>query len=324
MLQQLFLSIHADLEACERALTTHLESTSQPLIRQVSGYVVANGGKRLRPALFLLCARMAGASDANLPHIAAAFEMIHTASLLHDDVVDNALLRRGRPSTKAKWGNQISVLVGDFLWTKGCGLLVQYGSLRLLDIVTRSIIWLTEGAVAEISKQNDIHIGTEGYFEIIRGKTSSLFGACCEGAGEVADISEPFIEALKRYGIDLGVAFQLADDALDYVSDEKVFGKTAGGDLREGKMTYPLIVALEKANEEEQKLLHNTLIADHVTDAHFQRVLDVIKKYDGIEETLKLSREYAEKAKAQLQLFKPSIERDALLAATDYAVDRVE
>ena len=321
MLKQLYISVQADLQKVEDAIKSQLHS-SQPVINEIANYVIDNGGKRIRPALFLLSAKMAGASGDHLPKVAASFEMIHTASLLHDDVVDDANLRRGRPSSKAKWGNQISVLVGDFLWCKGCGLLVDHGSIKLLDVVTKSIVSVTEGVLLEISRQNDVEMDEQGYFDIIRGKTAALFAACCESAGHAAEVSEQFVIALKRYGMDLGMAFQLSDDALDYVSDEKRFGKKAGGDLREGRLTYPLIIALKQANEDEKRAIRDALIADHLSDEQFQAVLAIIQKYKGVDATIQLAHEYADKAIESLSIFKPSMERDALTAAVNYTVER--
>ena len=321
-LSDMFLTIQEDLKHVEVVLDHSLHS-KLPLVPEVSRYVINNGGKRLRPALFLLCARVAGvASHRDLAKIGASLEMIHTASLLHDDVVDDALLRRGKPSTKAKWGNQVSVLVGDFLWCRGCGILVECDDIKLLDVVTKAIVAVTEGVLLELSRQNDMNIDQEAYFEMIRGKTAALFGACGECAGIVAGLSEQYVTALKRYCFDLGMAFQLADDALDYISQDKGFGKKVGGDLREGRLTYPLILALKQADESELQTIREALISDHLGDAQFQNVLSIIQRYDGVEETFKLARDFAEKAKAHLKLFKPSIEREALIKATDYAVER--
>lgn len=321
MLDRICISIQADLQRVEDVLASHLQSDLS-ILNTITHYVTKNGGKRIRPAIFLLSAKLAGATDPDLAKVGAAYELIHTASLLHDDVVDDALLRRGKPSTKVKWGNQVSVLVGDYFWAKGCALFVAHRNHHLLDAVVRAISGLTEGVLLEISRQNDASMGEEDYLRIIRGKTAALFGACGEGAGFVAGVSESFVEALKRYGIDVGIAFQLADDALDYVSDESRFGKHAGVDLKEGKLTYPLIAALQKATPEESRIIREALIADHLNDTQFQTVLKTIQKYNALHETMLLARRFVEKAKSHLAVFKPSIEREALAALADYAVDR--
>ncbi|MBI4212602.1 MAG: polyprenyl synthetase family protein [Deltaproteobacteria bacterium] len=321
MLDKLYITIKSELRQVEDVLATHLHS-DLPVVNDVAQYVIKNGGKRIRPALFLLCTRMLGEQSEARPRLAASFEILHTASLLHDDVVDDAHLRRGKPSAKAKWGNQVSVLVGDVLWCKATALLVEYGNQKLLDLVVRAISQLSEGELLEISRQNDITMDQEGYLKIVRNKTAALFSAATEGAGIMANVSEQFLTALKRYGMDLGVAFQLADDAMDYVSDEALFGKKAGGDLREGKLTYPLIMALGKTTPVETTIIREALIADHLTDDQFQSVLGILKKHRTLDATLDLARDFADKAKSHLTIFKPSIEREALAAVADYAVDR--
>src|SRR3989338_3163552 len=321
MLETLYISIKNELVAVEEVLKTHLRS-ELPIITDVSQYVIQNGGKRLRPALFLLCSRLVGFNDEARPRLAASFEILHTASLLHDDVVDDALLRRGKPSTKAKWGNQVSVLVGDILWTKATSLLVFYGHQKLLELVVRSISALTEGELLEIGRHHDLTMSHEEYLKIVRHKTAALFASCSEGAAIAADVSEQFSSALRGYGVDLGIAFQLADDALDYDSDEGTFGKKAGGDLREGKLTYPLIVALTQTDATESNIIREALISDHLSDTQFALVLSILKKYNALEATFDLARQYSEKAKSHLALFKPSIEREALVAVADYAVNR--
>ncbi|MBI4126683.1 MAG: polyprenyl synthetase family protein, partial [Deltaproteobacteria bacterium] len=273
MIEHICVSIQDDLRRVEEAISFHLKSDLS-MLNTVTEYVTRNGGKRIRPALFLLSARLAGVTNPEVVKAAAGFELIHTASLLHDDVVDDAAVRRSKPSAKVKWGNQVSVLVGDFLWSKGCSLFVAQRSHELMNAIVEAIAGLTEGVLLEISRQNDITMDEDVYIKIIRGKTAALFAACGEGAGVLAGVSEPFVMALKRYGFDFGVAFQLADDALDYVSDEARFGKTTGTDLREGKLTFPLIAVLKHATPEETRLIRDVLISDHLTDAQFHDVLN--------------------------------------------------
>lgn len=323
VLEQLCIPIQDQLRAVEEVLTSEL-STGIETVDSVARYVIKNGGKRIRPAIFLLAARVAGSSDAGLPRIAASIEMLHTASLLHDDVVDGAQIRRAQPSANAKWGNQISVLVGDLLFCRASNILVGYGNAKLTQAMTAAIGFTTEGELLEIANQNNIAVDADTYIRIIRGKTAALFAVSARGGAIVAGIEKTFEDALDAFGFALGQAFQLADDALDYVADESKFGKTAGTDLREGKLTYPLIVALSKSDERERAAIRNALIAGHLTPEKFREIAAIIERHGGIEATWQLASEFASSAKKRLDTFKPSIERDTLMALADYAVERRE
>lgn len=322
-LESYSLPVAKELEEVEKVLATHLVS-EVPLITQVVQYIIQNGGKRLRPLLTLLSAKISGYQGKAAPRLAAAMEMIHTASLLHDDVVDDAPLRRGKASAKAKWGNSVSILVGDFFWSKMAQLIVDHGCLRTLKVVTDTITTTTEAEILEITKHSDFSIDEETYLKIIRGKTAVLTAACCQIGAILGGVSENYQEALKRYGYDLGTAFQLADDILDYESEEEKFGKHKGGDLREGKLTFPLIVALRKATLSEAQIIKESLLTDRIETDHFKKVLDIIHNYDGLAETYKLARKYVERALDNLNPFKPSLEKESLLGLATYAVDRGE
>jgi octaprenyl-diphosphate synthase len=323
MLDHICLPIRKQLDDMEGILRGCMVS-GVPLATEVARYTIANGGKRVRPAVFFLSSRLTGAPESCLPSIAAAMELVHTASLLHDDVVDDALLRRGKPSARAKWGNQISVLVGDFIWCCATSLLVESASPRVFDALSRSTAATVEGELLEITRKNEAAVDRETYLRIIGGKTAALFAACgrCGAiAGEVAADCE---EALAGYGFDMGMAFQLADDVLDYTCCEKTLGKPTGADLREGKLTLPLIAALETATPDESKLIRSALIAERVRDDELNSIVAIVCERGGIDATMELARGYAEKAKAHLKAFRPSIERDALLSLADYAVQRKE
>src|SRR3989344_1002707 len=262
-LETFTIPVARQLQEVERVLATQLTS-EVPLVTQVVQYIIQNGGKRLRPLLTLLSAKLSGYQGETSIKLAAAMEMIHTASLLHDDVIDDAGLRRGKSSAKAKWGNSISVLVGDFFWCKMSQIIVEHGCLRTLKVVTDTITATTESEILEITKHSDFSITQETYLQILRGKTAVLMGACCQIGAILGNVSEDYEMALRRYGSDLGIAFQLADDVLDYVSEENIFGKTKGGDLREGKLTLPLILTLKKATSDEFKIIKNSLMAGHI------------------------------------------------------------
>ncbi len=320
-LEQILLSIRDDLEAAERVIVER-SITTVPTITQVVQYIINNGGKRIRPALTILAARVTGYTGDAAPKVGASIEMVHTASLLHDDVVDNAPTRRGRASANSKWGNQISVLVGDFFWCKACEIIVDLGHHRILRTITDSIVGTTEGEVLELVKNNDVNISEEDYLKIIQHKTAMLFAASCQVGAILGNVSETLEHALRRYGFDLGIAFQLADDALDYISDEERFGKTRGGDLREGRITLPLITALKRCSASEQTIIKDALLSHVLSDEQLVAVIAILERSGGITHTHTLAQEYVERAKSHLAPFKASIEKDALLHLADYVIAR--
>jgi octaprenyl-diphosphate synthase len=323
MLDHLLIPIQIYLDKVEEILANNHKS-AVPLISTAAQYVTQNGGKRIRPAIFILSAKLAGAVDERIPHLASAIELIHTASLLHDDVVDDATLRRGKPSAKVKWGNQVSVLLGDFLWCKASELFVEHGTERLWHIITKTTTEITEGQILEITRLNDMSTNEEIYKKIVEGKTASLFSFCGQGAAIIQNLSLKFESALANFGFNLGVAFQLTDDVLDYTSKESRLGKSAGSDLREGKLTLPVIIALKKCSQDEKNLIKDCLMSGRMSGNQFNQVVEIVHKYDGINETTRLARAYAKKANESLALFKPSIERDALIGISEYVVDRNE
>lgn len=322
-LDRFSIPVAKELQSVEKILDGYLTSDVS-LVTEVVRYIIQNGGKRLRPLLTLLSAKLSGYQGDAAIKMAAAMEMIHTASLLHDDVVDDAQLRRGKSSTKAKWGNSISVLVGDFFWCKMSQIIVDHGCLRILKVVTDTITVTTEAEILEITKHSDFSINEDIYLRIIRGKTAVLLSACCQIGALLGGVSESFEEGLKRYGHDVGIAFQLADDILDYESEEEKFGKHKGGDLREGKLTFPLLVALKMANREESQTIKDALLAGRIENEKFKEVLDIIHRYDGLNASRDLARKYVERAKENLNPFKPSLEKEALLSLADYVIERDE
>lgn len=323
MLDYLRIPLQEQLGLVEDILVNELASGVEG-IDSIARYVVKNGGKRIRPALFLLAARMAGASGDGLPKLAAALEMLHTASLLHDDVIDDATIRRGQPSAKAKWGNQVSVLVGDLLFCRASKMIVSYGNQRLSEAMVEALSATTGGELLEIAHQNNVETDAATYMKIIKGKTAAIFAVAAKSGAIVAEVERSFEEALEGFGLAIGQAFQLSDDALDYVADETHFGKTQGTDLREGKLTYPLIVAFSKATQDERVIIRNALISGRQPPEKFREVVAIIEKYDGIAATWRLARQLSDEAKRMLELFKPSIERESLVALADYVVERRE
>jgi octaprenyl-diphosphate synthase len=314
--------VAGDLEATNRTIVARMDSPVV-LIPQLAAHIVAAGGKRLRPLLTLACARLCGYAE-GLRHVqlAACVEFIHTATLLHDDVVDESLLRRGLASANAVFGNKASVLVGDFLFARAFQLMVEDGSLRVLDILSRAAATIAEGEVLQLVTQNDLSTTEDRYLDVIRGKTAALFAAACQVGAVVAARPEAEERALSDYGMALGIAFQLVDDALDYAADQATLGKTVGDDFREGKITLPVLRAFAAGDDEERAFWRRTVETIEQTDADLGHAMALIQRHDAIGATLVRAAGFAETAKASLMAFPASPLRDCLLRVADYTVRR--
>lgn len=320
-LKEICLPIHHDVDLLEAKLQENLDSRI-PFVKSVAEYVVKNGGKRFRPILTILSSKLSGYQGEAAINLGVAIEFMHTATLLHDDVIDNASLRRGRATINHKWGNHISVLVGDFFYCRAMDILVRNGDLRVLKALTDAITTTTEGEILEITKSNDPSTTEDDYLKIITGKTAALIGGGCQVGGILGKVPEDFEHALRKFGLNVGIAFQLMDDVLDYTASEEDFGKVNGTDLKEGKLTLPLIIALKKATEQEARVIKEALIADQIDPSCLKEVLEIIYRYEGVLETTKLAQNYIQKAKENISVFKPSIEKEALTAIADYVVMR--
>ncbi|MEW6489757.1 MAG: polyprenyl synthetase family protein [Thermodesulfobacteriota bacterium] len=292
------------------------------LIPTVGRYVLRSGGKRVRPLLVLLTARLCGYRGERAVPLASIVEFIHTATLLHDDVVDNADLRRGKESANAVWGNEASVLVGDFLFSRSFSLMVADGDLRVLRAMSDATTRMAEGEVLELLKTSDLETLEQEYLEVVINKTAVLLAAACEIGGLLGGVGEDRLGALRDYGMELGVAFQLLDDCLDYVGDQEAFGKEVGIDLAEGKITLPLIHALRQCTPEERALVQAALDRDELSPEDLRGVSRLIESYAGIDFTRAQARERIARAKALLACFPPCVEREALEAVADYVVTR--
>jgi octaprenyl-diphosphate synthase len=318
--------VEADLEACNRVIVARMDSPVS-LIPQLAAHIVAAGGKRLRPLLTLAAARLCGypGRDGGARHIdlAACVEFIHTATLLHDDVVDDSQLRRGLASANAVFGNKASVLVGDFLFARAFQLMVDDGSLKVLAILSKAAATIAEGEVLQLVTQNDLSTGEARYLEVIRGKTAALFAAACQIGAVVADRPEHEEAALSEYGMKLGIAFQLVDDALDYVADQATLGKTIGDDFREGKITLPVLVAFLAGDDLEKAFWQRTIEALEQTDADLDHAMHLIAHHGAIQVTLDSAQRFVQEAKAALETFPESPLRGALSDVADYIVQRL-
>ncbi|CAH2599879.1 Octaprenyl diphosphate synthase [Rhodovastum atsumiense] len=315
--------VREDLEVCNRTIVANMDSPVA-LIPQLAAHIVAAGGKRLRPLLTLAAARMCGyAGGVRHVNLAACVEFIHTATLLHDDVVDESALRRGLASANAVFGNKASVLVGDFLFARAFELMVADGSLKVLGILSRASATISEGEVLQLVTQNDLSTSEERYLDVIRGKTAALFAAACQIGAVVADrpLSEEM--ALAEYGMNIGIAFQLVDDALDYAADQAQLGKTVGDDFREGKITLPVLVAYTQGTAEERSFWQRTIEECQQTEADLSHAMDLMAHHNAIRITLDRAAHLAAEAQAKLSLFPDSPFKTSLMAVADYTVSRV-
>jgi octaprenyl-diphosphate synthase len=313
--------LDADLQATNRAIIARMDSPVA-LIPQLAAHLVAAGGKRLRPLLTLASARLCGYEGQRHVQLAACVEFIHTATLLHDDVVDESVLRRGLASANAIFGNKASVLVGDFLFARAFQLMVADGSLEVLRILSTAAATIAEGEVLQLTTQNDIATTEQKYFDVIRGKTAALFAAACEVGGVISGRPEAECAALAHYGMDLGMAFQLVDDALDYSADVAELGKTVGDDFREGKLTYPVLLAIAEGDAGETVFWTRTLGAAEQTEADLATALALIERHDAINRTIARAQGFARAAAGALEVFPASGLRDTLQDIARYTTAR--
>jgi len=310
-----------DLGAVNRVILDRMQSTVA-LIPELAGHLIAGGGKRLRPMLTLACARLLDYSGSRHHRLAASVEFIHTATLLHDDVVDGSDLRRGKSTANTIWGNPASVLVGDFLFSRAFELMVEDGSLRVLRILSGASAVIAEGEVAQLTAQRNVDTTEDRYLEIITAKTAVLFAAACQIAAVVAE-RPPAVEAsLEAYGRNLGIAFQLVDDAIDYVSDAATMGKDAGDDFRDGKVTLPVILAFARGDDTERRFWRDAMLGHAAGDAELVRARDLLAASGAIADTLARARHYGTRAADALAGFPANPAKAALLEAVEFAISR--
>ena len=310
-----------DLIACNRAIVARMDS-QVALIPQLAAHIVASGGKRLRPLLTLAAARMCGYRGARHVNLAACVEFIHTATLLHDDVVDESALRRGQASANALFGNKASVLVGDFLFARAFQMMVADGSLDVLRILSQAAATIAEGEVLQLITQNDTATTEAQYLEVIEGKTAALFAAATEVGAVVADRPAAEQDALRAYGHNLGIAFQLVDDALDYSAEQEKLGKTVGDDFREGKITLPVLLAFTRGDEAERGFWRRTLEALEQREGDLAEAQALMRRHSALADSIERARQYGDRALQGLAIFPESRERRALIEIVRFCVDR--
>ncbi|UTW56441.1 polyprenyl synthetase family protein [Kordiimonas sp. SCSIO 12610] len=310
-----------EMNEVNEAILNRMESPVA-LIPQLAGHLIASGGKRLRPMLTLASARMLGYEGKRHINLAACVEFIHTATLLHDDVVDESELRRGRKTANVIWGNQPSVLVGDFLFSRSFELMVEDGSLKVLKILSRASSIIAEGEVLQLTTANDTSTTEEVYLEVIAAKTAALFAAACEISGVVAEQGEKVETALSTYGKYLGIAFQIVDDVLDYSAKQATLGKTVGDDFREGKITLPIILAFHRGDDEERAFWNRTMADLNQQDGDLDHALDLLNKHTALEDTIERAKHYGAMAKDALGTFPNNPAKQVLCDIVDFCISR--
>ncbi|WP_370875420.1 polyprenyl synthetase family protein [Methylobacterium amylolyticum] len=311
-----------------RVNTTILSRTGSEvaMIPEVANHLIASGGKRLRPILTLACAQLCGYADAEGRDgdvkLAASVEFMHTATLLHDDVVDESDMRRGRVAARIKWGNEASVLVGDFLLGQAFRMMVEVGSLRALDILSAAATVIAEGEVMQLTNAKNLETDEAAYLAVIRGKTAELFAAACEVGPVLAGRGEAEQAAARAYGMGLGIAFQLIDDVLDYGGTSAELGKNVGDDFREGKITLPIVLAHRRGTAEERAFWQRTLQRGEIEDGDLETALAILRRHGALEETMARAEGYGAEARAALDAFPDGPVKAALLGAVEFCVAR--
>jgi octaprenyl-diphosphate synthase len=292
------------------------------MIPEVANHLINSGGKRLRPMLTLAMAQLGGYQGDGHVKLAAAVEFMHTATLLHDDVVDESEMRRGRLAARMLWGNEASVLVGDFLLGQAFKMMVEVGSMRALDILSTAAAVIAEGEVMQLGAAKNTATTEDEYLAVIRAKTAELFAAACEVGPAIAGLSKDEEAACRSFGMNLGVAFQLVDDALDYGGKSAKLGKNVGDDFRDGKITLPVVLSFRRGSDSERVFWRRTLENSDATDADLETAVSLMNKHRALEDTIKRARHYGSIAKDALALFPDSLMKSALVEAVDFSIGR--
>ena len=324
-LEELLNLCSQDINDVNNQIIEKIDSNVE-LVKKIANYIVLSGGKRIRPLLTIACTKMSGygfnINEKRHIGLATAIEFIHTATLMHDDVVDESFLRRGKPSSNELWGNKTSVLVGDFLFSRAFQLMAKDKSEKILKLLSDTSVTISEGEVLELSNDKDPTISEDTYFEVVNGKTASLFSAACQVGGLIANIDKRKQEALKVFGTNFGMAFQLIDDSLDYSSNSNKLGKNIGDDFKEGKITLPIILAYLRANNKEKKFWNRTIRDLNQENGDLEKAKEIIKKYNCIEDTLLRAKHFSSIAKDSLGTFNDNKYRKILLQIIDSSIFR--
>ena len=309
------------LQLVEEELRRNFQSPIRT-INDVGQHILGGGGKRLRPALLLLVANMLRYDGYRDVVYAAVVEFIHNATLVHDDIIDEAAVRRGRTSINYRWGNDLTVLVGDYLYAHSMNIALAEGNLEVLRLLSNATIRMIEGEILGLEQNGRADLSIDDYFEVVGRKTAALFAACCRIPACLVDVPESAAAALFNYGYNLGVAFQLIDDLLDFTSSTEVLGKPALSDLKEGKLTLPLILAIPSATTRERETIARIAAARTFEDVDPTEVHDIVERYGSVEKTREYARDYANRARISLEPFPPSEAKESLELALDFVMER--
>jgi octaprenyl-diphosphate synthase len=321
LIQDVFSAYKNDLEKVEKYINDNVHSDIK-LIPEVAQHLINSGGKRFRPLLLLICARLCGYHRENRFPMATVMEFIHTATLLHDDVIDQAIIRRGKDSANKIFGNSVSILVGDFLCFKAFMLMSGIGNNDIFGLVSQMGNIMSEGEVFQLTKCGDVNMTEEEYLGIIEKKTAVLISAACAAGAILGNASNDKIDALKLFGRNTGMAFQITDDVLDYMAKGEEFGKSIGKDLEEGKITLPLIFTIKQSTDEEKNKIKEIITRQKSSKRAVREILRLIKKYKGLDASLQIASGYISEAKSQLSIFDDYPEKDHLIAVAEYILSR--
>jgi octaprenyl-diphosphate synthase len=301
---------------------TRQSSSDVSLIDQIGQYVSSSGGKRVRPAILLLGSQMCGYDGPIGPRLGAVIELIHSATLLHDDIIDNAGVRRGRASVNAQWGNEITVLMGDWLYMTSFRLALGERHFKVLDVLIEATRKMIEGELIQLAYNGNLDITEEQHLEISIRKTAFLFSACSQLGAILGYAGDENEDLLRQYGLNVGLAFQLVDDVLDFTSNERTLGKPVGSDLKEGKLTLPLLYLMRDGKPEHRELVRKALRSSNLDDETRNAIIQLVRNYGTADRVLEKAHDYGRKAKACLENFSPCPARDALMSIPDYIVER--
>jgi octaprenyl-diphosphate synthase len=320
-LDEVLARVEPELQRVNAIILDRLHSRVS-LIPELARHIIAAGGKRIRPLLTLVSAKLCGYQGERQIRLAACVEFIHTATLLHDDVVDDSELRRGIATANAVWGNKASVLVGDFLFSRSFELMVEDGSLRVLEILANASAVIAEGEVAQLITSNDTGTTEADYLEVVKAKTAMLFAAACRLGAVLGGRSPEEEEAIASYGLNLGIAFQLVDDFLDYAAHAADMGKSAGDDFRDGKITLPVVLAFARGDDEERRFWRRTLEDGEQAPGDLEHAVKLLHRRGALADTLKRAAEFGEAARRGLDPFAASGEKRAMLSLVDFCLER--
>ncbi len=320
-LEAIYEPIKYNLQRVEKRLETIVTSEIYPVFESYN-YILSSGGKRLRPALVLLSAKCL-AHDSNMViDVACAVELIHTASLIHDDIIDSADLRRGRPATHVVWGAEVAVTIGDYLFSQAVEILAEHENCKAIRTLSRSVKRMAEGELLETANRRNVELTEAEYTNIISGKTAALMSASCEIAAEIASAPEPYHKALSRYGLNFGISYQIMDDLLDLLATDRQLGKPAKNSLREGNLSLPLIHILRNSNGDFKEQLLSVLSSGEMNDTKLQQVMNLINDSDACSYTLIIAEGYTKKARNALAILDDSPAKQCLLSLADFIVNR--